>query len=591
MAVEPRLTKHRYEDENNDPILTANGGYELFHYVYEPPGYDKTVFIQAQLHGNEKDCRLTLYRMMEILLTERDTKGYAAWRRIYNRCRLIVIPCASPYGNDNSSMNVPYEGSQYGININRNYDYNQQYGITSGVGGYAPWEMVEAQHTRDVINRYGARNIDYALDFHDGGTVQQHYWIGFTADSPVRPHIKGFVSYLLDKHGVAPEDAIIDYVKESVDTGVAAFWYGKTMGITGSTNEWMGGIFGYDFSSAHLTHSMEVRSNMLFIALANDLRGWQVKEPEGADYFHFDYPKAFTRDTLRMEGAAAETKVSDADIYARWDALQVANPTLITKSASLGNNADGMAVHTYTFGDGANKVLYVGGVMRYGGTHKIDEYAIYQLVEYLCDDGIVAQSAFLTDLRENYTIIVLPCIDNVAGNGSDAQRASGLNNAALSRQRWVIDGTNKTVPAANANGTGNHGVQIVKALVDANTDLKCIVSGGEILSGYGGNTPYYATVFQTHFVVPRNMAFDQAAYKTHLETNRSEHVVVENTQGFTFGDYAYDQFGIPVYFVQLQVSDRYAEFGSDLTITATEYMHGNYEAGRRMANIVNLFVA
>lgn len=590
MADEPRFTKYRYEDSEGQPIVTPNGSHELFHYVYEPPGYEKTIFMQAQIHGNEKDSRLTVYRMFEILFKMRGLEGYRAWRRIYDKCRLIVIPCANPNGNNTGTLSIPYQDTPYGMNPNRNYDFNHQYATTSvGPGGDVPFDVVETQHTRDVVMLYGPENIDLGIDYHDGGDVAQHYWIDYTVDAPNRPLVNALISHLLAKHGVSSEDAIIPNCKDFDITGATSRWLGKTLGITASTNEWMGGIWGYDFGSAHLTHSLEIRANMLFMACDNDIKGWQVREAPGASFFHFDYPKAFTRDTLRLPGAGAETLVSDADIYGRWDALAAANPTLIAKSASLGLNAHGMNVHTYTFGSGAKKVLYVGGVMRWGGTRLIDEYAIYQLVEYLCNDYIVAQSAFLTDLRDNYTIIVLPFIDNIATN-SEILRECGLNNTALSRQRWVIGGDGKTVPAAGTHGADNHAVQIIKALIDANADLACIVSGGENMEGYLFNPADYTTTYQAHFVVPRNMTFDQTAYTAHLASNRGELVVVENTQGFTFGDYAFDAYGIPVYFVQLKVSDRFTELAADHALTEAAYLHGNYEAGRRMANIANLFI-
>lgn len=589
VAAEPRFTKHRYEDGSGQPILTPNGGHELYHFVYEPPGYEKTFFMQAQIHGNEKDSRLTLYRMLQILFTQRNVPGYQAWQRIYNRCRLIVIPVVNPNGNETGTLTIPYKDTPYGMNPNRNYDFDHQYATTaSGPGGDYPFEVVETQHTRDVVNLYGPRNIDFAIDFHDGGNVPHHYWIDYTVDAANGPPINAFVAYMLNKHGVAPEDAVIPNTRDTHITGATSRWFGRTLGVTSSTNEWMGGIFGYTFDSAHLTHSLEVRSNILFMALANDWRGWKVREPEGAAYFHFDFPKGFTQKGLRLDGAGPETLVSDADIYARWDALQAANPALITKSAVLGVNATGMNVHTYTFGSGAKKVLYVGGVMRYGGTRKIDEYAIYRLVEYLCDDYIVGQSKFLRDLRNNYTIIVLPFIDNIATN-SDPLRLAGLNNTVVGRQRWVIV-NGKTVPANDVHGTGNHGVQIIKALIDGNTDLKCIVSGGEIMTGYALNPADYSTAYQTHFVVPKNMAFDQAAYAAHLAANRGELVVVENTKGYTFGDYAWDWHGIQTYYVQLKVSDRFTDLAAMHALTESQYLHANYEAGRRMANVVNLFV-
>ena len=591
-ALEPKLTKHRYNDNLGNAILTGSGSYELYHYVYEPESYDKTLFLQAGIHGNEKDSRLTLYRMMQILFTLRNTTGYTAWKQIYNRCRLIIIPVVNPYGNDNSGMNIPYEGSQYGLNLNRNMDFNQQYSLaSSGVGGYEPFEVSEVRHTRDVVDLYGAENIDYAVDYHDGAGIMQHYWINYGVDSPNRTLVNDFVQYLVRTYVPAGVTPVIPECKDNPATGIVMGYFAKSLGVTASTNEWIGGIWGYSFDSTHLTHSLAIRSNMLFMALNNDVKGWNIRESENAEYFHFDYPKAFTRDSIRKEESGAETKVPDSKIRARWDTLQAKFPALISKSSVLGVNATGDNVHTYTFGSGAKKVMYVGGVMRYGGTHKIDEFAIYQLIEYLCSDYIVSQSRFLQDLRNNYTIIVLPFIDNSATNAAPYQGA-GLNNTALSRQRWVIDtGTNKTVPASNEHGTGNYGVQIIKVLIDSNTDLKCIVSGGEILTGYGGNDQTdYTTDFQTHFVVPKNMMFNAADYANHLTVNRDENVVVENTKGFTFGDYAYDQFGIPTYFVQLKVSNRWNELSADHGITSDQYLYANYESGRRMANIVNLFV-
>ena len=591
-ASETNLKKYRYNDASGNAILTQNGNYELYHYVYTPPNYDKTIFLQATIHGNEKDARFTLYRMMQILFTMRTQTGYTAWQQIYNRCRLIIIPVVSPWGNDNNSMNLPYAGSQYGINLNRNTDFNQQNAIPgTGVGGAYPFEIVETQHIRDVVEKYGAKTIDYAIDYHDGEDVQYHYWINYSVDAPNRDLVNNFVQYMLKKHGVAPADAKIAECKDNPATGIVMGWFAKSLGVTASTNEWMGGIWGYTFDSAHLTHSLEIRANMLFIALNNDVKGWSIKEQPNASYFHFDYPKAFTRDGIRQDGASAKTIVTNAKIFARWDALKAKYPTLITKSAALGVNATNDNIYSYTFGNGSKKVLFVGGVMRYGASRKIDEFAIYQLIEYLCSDHITSQSKFLLDLRNNYKIIVLPFIDNMAGN-EDPYTGAGLNNAALSRQRWAIDSaTNKTVPANTVHGIQNYGVQIIKSLIDSNPDLKCIVSGGEDMTGYSLNDQAeYATDFQVHFVVPKNMTFDKSAYANHLSTDRREKVVVQNTRGLTFGDYAYDQYGIKTYFVQLKVSNRFSELSASHTLSEQQYLHSNYEAGRRFANIVNLFV-
>ena len=72
--------------------------------------------------------------------------------------------------------------------------------------------------------------------------------------------------------------------------------------------------------------------------------------------------------------------------------------------------------------------------------------------------------------------------------------------------------------------------------------------------------------------------------------NRNEDVIIEHTKGTTFGDYAYDNFKIKTYYVQLHVSKKYTELSEYHTLTEDEYMHNNYESGGRMANIVNLML-
>ena len=79
-------------------------------------------------------------------------------------------------------------------------------------------------------------------------------------------------------------------------------------------------------------------------------------------------------------------------------------------------------------------------------------------------------------------------------------------------------------------------------------------------------------------------------YKKHLEDNRDEIVSIENTVGTTFGDYAYDNFGINTYYIQLHVSKKFTELSEYHTLSEIEYLHCNYEAGRRIANIVNIML-
>lgn len=581
------IKKKRYEIDG-EPVLTINGNYELFSYTLEPSSYSKTIFISAGVHGNEMDAKQQLLRFVDILVNKVDTPGYERFKRLKNDCKLVIIPCISPYGHDTSSMNIPYTfngTSTAGINLNRNYDFNQQWALSSaGVGGNKPFEFAEVQHVRDVLKDIGYANINYAMDWHDGGSVTKHYWVNYTVDSKLRKPVVDFINYLVETHNI--ENPSIEECKDTNTTGTFAGYVGKTLGISGGTVEWIGGYLGYSFDETQMTQSMEIRANCVLFGYEMDLSSWVIEEPSNAKYFHFDYPKAFTMQGLRRDASEERTKVTHEQIYSRWDNLVNIYPNLITKSNQLGVNADGEPVFTYTFGNGDNKILYVGGILRYGATHKIDEFAIYSLIEYLCNDDIVNQSKFLQELKNNYTIIILPCIDNTAANNA-TYKYSGLNNMALSYKKWqIVDG--KCQPTSNALTYND--IPILKNIIDNNTDLKCIISGGEDCTKYSANSQDYTTEFETQIIIPLNQNDDTTEYAQHLINDRNEDVIIEHTKGTTFGDYAYDNFGIRTYYIQLHVSKRFTELADYHTLTEDEYMHGNYESGRRIANIVNLML-
>ena len=131
------------------------------------------------------------------------------------------------------------------------------------------------------------------MDWHDGGGVNQHYWINYAVDAPNRLIVDKFIEHLIEKYNI--ENPIIDNCKDTSTTGIASMYFAKTLGIPASTVEWMGGIQGYDFGSEQMTKSLEIRGNMLLLAYKEDIKGWRINEDTNAEYFHFDYPKAFTQ--------------------------------------------------------------------------------------------------------------------------------------------------------------------------------------------------------------------------------------------------------------------------------------------------------
>lgn len=574
------FTKHVYKDEMEQPILSYGDAFELIHYKHEPVNYKKTIFMGAQIHGDEYNTRLILLLMMEIMLNKRFESGYTAWQKIFDTCRIIIIPIINPYGNQ-ISRNIPYSDEQYGLNLNRNFDHDHTYGNVTSVGGVVPFEVAETQHVRDVINLYGAQNIDYAIDFHDGFNVSQHYWINYNMDAPDSTLIPPFIDYMLSKHNVDKADALLEFMGDSDASGNAGDWYSKTMGISGGTVEWMGGLggdFGYSFDADNITHSLELRSNVLFLAANNDVKGWNINEQHNDSYFKFDYPCTFSRTSMRhipswMSMDNGDALVTDTMVIERWDSLTNSFPTLLSKSESLCVNASGNDVFTYTFGSGSKKVLHVGGVMRNGYPNRIDEYAIYMLIEYLCNDYIVSQSSFLTRIRNEYTIIVLPFVDSITNN-SPTFINTGLNN-----NKWFVNEFNVTTPILPMS----YDSSVIKTIIDNNIDLTCIFSGGDFV-----DTSEQA--YQVKILTPKNQSYNDVEYVQYLTDTRKELVVTENTIGDTFIDYAYDNYNIPCYFVHLKVSNRFTDIDVYNTVSEIKYMHSSYEVGRRMSNFVNLIM-
>ena len=610
------------------------GGYPLYHYEFTPDNYTKTFYVQACIHGNEHDAPQTLLRIMDIICNHTGETAYARLKPLRDNVRWIVVPVVSPWGHDNNGMNVPYtdwDGNEVtggsSMNMNRNMDVIQSYPLSAaGTGGNYPFQRSENRHIEFIINTYGAHNIDYAVDNHDGEDVTKHFWFNYNADgangSAMRKLLADLIAYedeLIAQGGTDyrhTENAEADsegWVHPNVadafgySTGTCPMWFNYTMGMMGSACEYIGGYFGYSFSQEQMTRSLRIRANLLIYAYEMiATKGWKVNEVADADYFEFDYPVTMTREGLQQDqtgSAYHHGTVELYDVYNRWDALAAANPSYIRKSASLGQNAGGEDIYSYTVGNGAKKVLFIGGTMRFADNNKETEFGIYLLCEYLCNPYIVAQSKFLTKLRQDYTIVVLPCIDITAGANMTANnvdnRQRSLNNpfgGATSATRWMLQ-NNVCVPY-NANHAD---VNIFTSWIDANSDALVLVSGGErtTLNSSTGNpnlgAPSYETDYMTQVIVAKNVTEPSwlGDYCDHLVNDRGENEPdVEHTAGLTCGDYAYDNHGIPAYFINLKPSNRWDEVkdymqGGD---TANRYMYRSYETGRRIANIANFFL-
>lgn len=607
------ITKATYNEQ-------GRGNYNLVHYVLTPENYTKTFYVQAGIHGNEHDAPQTLYRIVNILCNHTNDNAYRRLKPLRDNVRFVIIPVVCPWAYDNATMNTPYtnwDDEEIGMNPNRNCDFNHQYYLSAaGTGGNYPWQIAETRHIKSLIEEYGASTFDYLFDFHDGGTVSKHFWINYNMDGANAVVVQKLLTDLIaeeERLRLAGgtdyrnfEDADADelgYVHPDVcdssgySTGTNAAWYNNTLGCLGSVCEYIGGLFGYSFNSEQTTRSLRIRANMLIYAYEMlDTKGWIVNEPQDAEYFHFDYPVSMSRQGLRRDATDTEkshTQTTISQVYARWDALVTANHSYITKSASLGQNDAGVNIYFYTLGSGAKKVLFIGGALRWSVDHKETEYGMYLLAEYLCNNSIVSQSSFLQTLKNEYTIVVLPCIDINGGGNSVGNNSRSLNASYSSYAKWLIV-NNKCAPTNYALNTA-HDVPIFLSFLQSHQDALMLLSGGEDTSGYDFEYPKYTTEYMTQIIIPMNQSLPQVVqdYLDHLEIYRGEDApIIEHTTGKTFGDYAYDNYNIPTFYVNLKVSNMWEERRSmgQSGYSDSDYMYQNYETGRRIANIANLFL-
>lgn len=616
--------------------------YPLYHYVFTPRDYTKTFYLQAGIHGNEKDAPQRLLRIMDIICNHANETAYSRLAALRDNVRFIVVPVVSPSGFDHASMNLPFTDwngkttyiDDYGnenplyVNMNRNYDVIHQYTLASvGTGGNYPWQFAEIRHIKSIIDNVGPQNIDYSVDYHDSDTpdVRVHFWFNFNADGPNRD-----MCLQLLNDNISYEEELIanggrDYrdfnnpkadergwvhtnTANATGTGTGVMWYNFTMGMFGSTCEYIAGYWGYPtgggtFTSEMVTRSLRMRANLLIYAYEMlETKGWRVNEAQDAEYFHFDYPISMTRQGLRkdfVDTTTSNTVTTIQQVYSRWDELTTKYPSYVTKSATLGTNSNGVSIYSYTLGSGNKKVLFIGGTMRWGNdTHKETEFGMYVLAEYLCNDYVVDQSKFLTKLKQDYTIVVIPCIDIYKGDNAAGVRERGLNTTGLSTYaKWQVGGNGKCV----AKGT-HADSSIFMSWISTNSDAIALLSGGEDTSGYAnefkGNTQAsgkYSTDYMTQIILPKNQTAPQwlSNYCDHLENDRGENTpVVEYTGGTTCGDYAYDQYGIPAYFINLKLSQMWAARQQYMQSTelSGDYFYRTYETGRRIANIANFFL-
>lgn len=130
----------------------ASGKYDMWCYIFEPAGYEKTIYLSAGVHGrNEIQSYMGLARLMHLTYNESDACEQLSFLR--NKVRFITVPIVNVWdvtvrakGEDGFSPN-----NSNNVNLNRNWkgDDNEQ----------------EVKNVKALVAKY-KDEIDFGFDLH-----------------------------------------------------------------------------------------------------------------------------------------------------------------------------------------------------------------------------------------------------------------------------------------------------------------------------------------------------------------------------------------------------------------------------------------
>lgn len=234
--------------------LDTSSTYTVWKYVFEPPTYEKTLIIGANLHGGETTGQLALYRFLYHVVN--DWGEYPQLSYIRHKVRLVILPIQNPWGLSQSPRK---RQNSNGVDINRNFDYNWSSYATGVVGdhdykGTAPFSEKETQYIRDVLSQYS--NAVAYLDLHNLGTPDSNYVLYTPRNTSNRRNIFKDVINHFKKTG--------ETVKWGENTFPSSYQYAAAQhGMDSSNPEFADGIWSTQYDSVEMTKAVEWFSNII----------------------------------------------------------------------------------------------------------------------------------------------------------------------------------------------------------------------------------------------------------------------------------------------------------------------------------------
>lgn len=138
--------------------------YNIYKYVFEPPHYEKTVFLSAGCHGNEYEGFWGLYRLMRLIYDY--GYKYPNLRKLRHKVRFIIVPVWNPWGVQNKVRNCPL-GCPTQDNMNSE--------VTVDGTTYPAFTSKECQAIKAIFDEYEGE-LSLWVDLHTDPFSVEHTW-------------------------------------------------------------------------------------------------------------------------------------------------------------------------------------------------------------------------------------------------------------------------------------------------------------------------------------------------------------------------------------------------------------------------------
>lgn len=241
----------------SSPGKDASGTLDWWVYSFTPPSYEKTMIIEASIHGGEVTATLGLFRFLYHMC--QDWKTYPALAYIRNKVRLIVMPMCNPWGTENGRATKNYNA----VNLVRNFAYNWSDNPSDpgddNYRGASTFSEVETQYIRDTII---ANSDAYVfIDVHNLGNnvanLEVYTPLKFTYDGVMLRRVIRWV-----------QPDLAEVVNLTTDLGISINDVANTHGMHCFLLEFPDGQFSTIWDSTEMTHAVLWYGNMILQAAA-----------------------------------------------------------------------------------------------------------------------------------------------------------------------------------------------------------------------------------------------------------------------------------------------------------------------------------